>query len=162
MLVCAETRTQLMAAVAECELHCCDHAARTPGWKSKHDAAAEPSAESASHPLMLEVDARRFLKQRRWSDATAALSRASAGRPAPSPSLASAAACAEACGGLPNPNSAATLAAVEALERLRRSPDADAEAGFSLQVAVVDMLFAQSTGTFMMFINKPHAFCSWQ
>lgn len=132
-----------MAAAAECQLQCREHAGSTPGWKSELDSAAEPPAESTSSPLMLEVDAWRFLKQGRWSDATAALCRASAGRPAPSPSLASAAACAEACGGLPMPRSAATLAAVEALERLRLSPDADAEAGFSLQVAVVDMLLAQ-------------------
>ena len=164
MLVCAETRMQLMAAAAECELQCREHAAPTPGWESKHDAAAEPPAESASSPLMLEVDARRFLKQRRWSDATAALSRASAGRPAPSPSLASAATCAGACGGLPMPSSAATLAAVEALERLWRSPDADAEAGFSLQVAVVDMLLAQSLfrGCYDKDTIKPPAYCSWQ
>ena len=141
VLVCADARMQLMAAAAECELQCWQPAGPTPRGSSVPVVAAKP-AGSASSPAMLEVDGRRFLKQQRWSDAAAALGRALAGRPAPSQSLASAAACAEACGGLPLPSSAATLAAMEALERLRRCPDADAEAGFSVQVGVVAALLS--------------------
>ena len=84
--------------------------------------------------MNLEVEGRRLLRQQRWSDAAVVLRKAWAARQAASPSLVAAMASAEASGTLPGAGSPATLAASGQLRRMAQTPDADAHAGFSVQV----------------------------